>query len=72
MTHTGHERVESESEKLLVSGVDTCLGGNLAVWLADRFEVVGLSGRRPVGLERLPSAGLRLVRRRRRDGSDPA
>ena len=31
------------AEKLLITGADTCLGANLAISLADRFDVVGLS-----------------------------
>ena len=30
-------------DKLLVAGVDTVLGANLAAWLAQRFQVIGLS-----------------------------
>jgi dTDP-4-dehydrorhamnose reductase len=30
-------------DKLLVAGIDTILGANLAAWLANRFQVVGLS-----------------------------
>ncbi len=30
-------------DKLLVAGIDTILGANLAAWLANRFHVVGLS-----------------------------
>lgn len=30
-------------EKLLVAGVDTIVGANLAAWLAQRYQVVGLS-----------------------------
>ncbi|MFN0052784.1 MAG: sugar nucleotide-binding protein [Planctomycetales bacterium] len=30
-------------DKLLIVGVDTVLGGNLAAWLAQRYQVVGLS-----------------------------
>lgn len=29
--------------KLIIAGVETVLGANLAAWLSDRFEVVGLS-----------------------------
>jgi dTDP-4-dehydrorhamnose reductase len=30
-------------DKLLVAGIDTILGANLAAWLANRYQVVGLS-----------------------------
>jgi dTDP-4-dehydrorhamnose reductase len=30
-------------DKLLVAGIDTILGANLAAWLANRFQVIGLS-----------------------------
>jgi len=30
-------------DKLLVAGIDTIVGANLAAWLANRFQVVGLS-----------------------------
>jgi len=30
-------------DKLVVAGVDTILGGNIAAWFADRYDVVGLS-----------------------------
>jgi dTDP-4-dehydrorhamnose reductase len=30
-------------DKLLVAGIDTIVGGNLAAWLAQRYKVVGLS-----------------------------
>jgi dTDP-4-dehydrorhamnose reductase len=30
-------------DKLLVAGIDTIVGGNLAAWLAQRYQVVGLS-----------------------------
>lgn len=30
-------------DKLLVAGIDTVLGANLAAWLANRFQIVGLS-----------------------------
>lgn len=30
-------------EKLLVAGIDTIVGANLAAWLAQRFQVIGLS-----------------------------
>jgi dTDP-4-dehydrorhamnose reductase len=39
-----------DSEKLLVIGVDGIVGANLALSLADRFEVVGLFHTRPVSL----------------------
>jgi dTDP-4-dehydrorhamnose reductase len=31
-------------DKLLIAGVDTIVGANLAAWLAQRYQVVGLSG----------------------------
>ena len=30
-------------EKLVIAGVDTILGGNLAAWLSDRYEIIGLT-----------------------------
>ena len=30
-------------DKLLIVGVDTVVGGNLAAWLALRYQIVGLS-----------------------------
>ena len=39
-----------DSEKLLVIGVDGVVGANLALSLADRFEVVGLFQTQPVSL----------------------
>ncbi len=39
---------QTQSQTLLVTGVDGLLGANLAVALADRFSVVGLYLRRPV------------------------
>src|SRR5258707_14316951 len=30
-------------DKLLVAGIDTIVGANLAAWLANRYQVVGLS-----------------------------
>jgi len=39
-----------DPEKLLVTGVDGIVGANLALSLADRFEVVGLFESRPVSL----------------------
>jgi dTDP-4-dehydrorhamnose reductase len=37
-------------DKLLVAGIDTVLGANLATWLANRFEVVGLSWKGPISI----------------------
>ncbi|MBI3861497.1 MAG: sugar nucleotide-binding protein, partial [Planctomycetia bacterium] len=37
-------------DKLLVAGIDTILGANLAAWLANRFQVVGLSWKGPVSI----------------------
>jgi dTDP-4-dehydrorhamnose reductase len=37
-------------DKLLVAGIDTILGANLAAWLANRFEVVGLSWKGPLSI----------------------
>ncbi|MBS0266686.1 MAG: sugar nucleotide-binding protein [Planctomycetes bacterium] len=37
-------------DKLLVAGIDTILGANLAAWLANRFEVVGLSWKGPISI----------------------
>ncbi len=30
-------------EKLVIAGVDTILGGNMAAWLSDRYEIIGLT-----------------------------
>lgn len=30
-------------EKLVIAGVDSILGGNMAAWLSERFEIVGVS-----------------------------
>lgn len=30
-------------DKLIIAGVDTILGGNMAAWLSDRFEIIGLT-----------------------------
>lgn len=35
-------------DKLVIAGVDTILGGNMAAWLSDRFEIIGLSFGEPV------------------------
>lgn len=35
-------------DKLLVAGIDTVLGANLAAWLANRYHVVGLSFSEPI------------------------
>ena len=37
-------------ERLLITGVDTLVGSNLALWLAGRFQVVGLYSSRRVAL----------------------
>lgn len=37
-------------DKLLVAGIDTILGANLAAWLAQRFQVVGLSWGEPLSI----------------------
>jgi dTDP-4-dehydrorhamnose reductase len=37
-------------DKLLVAGIDTILGANLAAWLANRFQVVGLSWQLPLSI----------------------
>ena len=35
-------------DKLLVAGIDTILGANVAAWLAHRYQVMGLSWREPM------------------------
>jgi dTDP-4-dehydrorhamnose reductase len=40
----------SGPERLVVTGVDGIVGANLALWLADRFEVVGLFDAHPVSI----------------------
>lgn len=35
-------------DKLVIAGVDTILGGNMAAWLSDRFEIIGLSFGDPI------------------------
>jgi hypothetical protein len=35
-------------DKLLVAGIDTVVGANLAAWLANRYRVVGLSFSEPI------------------------
>jgi dTDP-4-dehydrorhamnose reductase len=37
-------------DKLLVAGIDTILGANLAAWLANRYQVVGLSWGEPLAI----------------------
>jgi hypothetical protein len=37
-------------DKLLVAGVDTILGANVAAWLANRYQVVGLSWSGPLAI----------------------
>jgi len=37
-------------DKLLVAGIDTILGGNLAAWLSNRYQVVGLSWSGPLAI----------------------
>ena len=37
-------------DKLLVAGIDTVLGANLAAWLASRWHVVGLSWSEPLSI----------------------
>jgi dTDP-4-dehydrorhamnose reductase len=39
------------ADKLLIVGIDTLAGSNIALTLADRCEIVGLSGRRGFALE---------------------
>ena len=41
-----------DPQRLLVVGVDGLLGGNLAMSLADRFDVLGLCRQRPLALDR--------------------
>jgi dTDP-4-dehydrorhamnose reductase len=38
-------------DKLVIAGVDTILGGNIAAWFADRYDVVGFSFNKPVQIE---------------------
>jgi dTDP-4-dehydrorhamnose reductase len=35
-------------DKLVIAGVDTILGGNIAAWFSDRYDVVGFSFNKPV------------------------
>ncbi|MFN5533346.1 MAG: hypothetical protein ACK5F7_22570, partial [Planctomycetaceae bacterium] len=35
-------------DKLLIAGVDSVVGGNLAAWLSSRWEVAGLSWEHPL------------------------
>lgn len=37
-------------DKLLIVGVDTIVGGNLAAWLAPRYQIVGLSLQGPLSI----------------------
>lgn len=37
-------------DKILVAGIDTVVGANLAAWLASRFQVVGLSWSDPISI----------------------
>ena len=37
-------------DKILVAGIDTVVGANLAAWLANRFHVVGLSWSTPLSI----------------------
>lgn len=37
-------------DKILVAGIDTILGANLAAWLANRYDVVGLSWSKPLSI----------------------
>lgn len=37
-------------DKILVAGIDTVVGANLAAWLANRFHVVGLSWSDPISI----------------------
>jgi dTDP-4-dehydrorhamnose reductase len=37
-------------DKLLVAGIDTILGANLAAWLANRYQVIGLSWNEPISI----------------------
>lgn len=37
-------------DKVLVAGIDTIVGANLAAWLANRFQVVGLSWSDPISV----------------------
>ena len=43
-------------DKLLVAGIDTILGANLAAWLAHRYQVVGLSWTEPLSIAGCESA----------------
>lgn len=38
-------------DKVVVAGVDTILGGNIAAWFSDRYDVVGFSFHKPVRIE---------------------
>lgn len=37
-------------DKLLVAGIDTILGANLAAWLGNRYEIIGLSFGEPISI----------------------
>ena len=37
-------------DKILIAGVDTILGANLAAWLANQYDVVGLSWNKPISI----------------------
>src|SRR6516225_11098738 len=37
-------------DKLIVAGIDTILGANVAAWLAHRYQVIGLSWRVPLSI----------------------
>ena len=37
-------------DKLLVAGIDTISGANVAAWLAHRYHVIGLSWRAPLAI----------------------
>ncbi|MGQ0634165.1 MAG: sugar nucleotide-binding protein [Planctomycetaceae bacterium] len=43
-------------DKLLIAGVDTVPGANLAAWLAQRFQVVGLSWNGPLAIAECETA----------------
>lgn len=38
-------------DKLVVVGVDTILGGNIAAWFSDRYDVIGMSFGKPVRIQ---------------------
>jgi len=48
-THASAGRLRVD--KLVIAGVDTILGGNIAAWFSDRYDVIGLSFGKPVRIQ---------------------